>query len=89
MHPIVWILLGVVLLVGGLLLEGWRQGRAMRRRGQEPSKNPTGALGAGVLELQKILQPDRDVETISEELKGERQHPEYRPGATGDDSGDD
>ena len=56
----------------------------MRRLGQKPSQRPTSALGVGVLELQRNLQPDRKVETLAEEMKGERQRPEYRPGPTGD-----
>lgn len=63
MTPAGWLLLGVVVLVPlVVLLEARRQ----RRRHGAASGRP-GLLGAGMLELQRHLQPDRKVEVLQQE----------------------
>ncbi len=47
-----------------------RQARILRARGEHVSDRP-GLMGAGVLELQKLLEPDRKVEILQQEIKGE------------------
>ena len=63
---VVAIVLAVIILVP---LEGLRQRRSMRRRGAQG----TGArmLGAGLLELQHLLQADRHVELLDRQQKRE------------------
>jgi hypothetical protein len=63
MRPLIVIgFLAVVVLL--VVLEGWRQRRAMRRRGE---RGTAGALlRAGLLELQGHLEPDRKVEILRE-----------------------
>jgi hypothetical protein len=79
-----WIGLGVVALVTAILFERRRQLRELRRAGESPGTG-TSLLGAGALELQRQLQPDRSVELIREELRrGDRVHPEHRPARPSD-----
>lgn len=61
-----WIAVGAVVLVLVILLEGKRQARRYGR----PSGRPNLA-GAGMLELQGLLQADRHVETLVRQDKGE------------------
>jgi hypothetical protein len=61
-----WIAVGAVVLVLVILLEGKRQARRYGR----PSGRPNLA-GAGMLELQSLLQADRHVETLVRQDKGE------------------
>jgi len=83
MFPWWLILIPIVVLL--IVLEGRRQAR---RLGKHDRQRGTGgnALGAGMLEFQQLLQPDRDVKTIRLDLTDEdRVHPEYRLDEEGDD----
>ena len=60
-----WLLILVAVVVSVVLAEGWRQ----RRKYGPPSGRPNLA-GAGFLELQGHLQPDRKVEMMEAQLKG-------------------
>ncbi len=84
MPPIAWVGIVVAVAIAALYLEGWRQRRKLRARGESSSGRPS-AMGIGMLEMQKHLQPDRDVKTLVQELKEEDAHPEYRPAREGDD----
>jgi len=64
-----WFLIGIALLVAGLVLESARQRRKIRRLGQDPDRIGGRAIGAGILELQGMLQPDRKVEILAMQAK--------------------
>lgn len=66
MGSLVAVIVGVLVLVGLVILEGRRQARLYGR----PSGRPN-LLGVGLLELQRQLQPDRQVELLLEQAKGE------------------
>lgn len=76
-----WLIVAVTVLVPALvLLEGARQ----RRRHGRPSGRP-GLAGAGMLELQRHLQPDRKVDVLLEERDDEERDEAgdpRRPGPT-------
>lgn len=55
-----WILLGVVLLVTFVILEGKRQERKYGRSGRG------NLVGTGLLELQRHLEPERKMEIVLE-----------------------
>ena len=67
---IAWIGLATVVIVALILLEGQRQARNLRARGEKVSERP-GMLGAGALELQRMLEPERKVEILQKEARGE------------------
>jgi hypothetical protein len=81
-----WIvLLAAAVVIAAIYLEGWRQGRKLRKRGEKGGRG-TSLLGVGLLELQSHLEPDRKVEVMQLEAKEkDRTHPEYRPAEGGDD----
>jgi hypothetical protein len=62
-----WLLIGILLLVGAILLEGRRQ----RRVHGKPSGKAL--IGTGLLELQRHLEPDRHVEILLEAPEDLRQ----------------
>jgi len=64
--PLVATALLIAIVVGLVVLEGRRQAR----RYGPPSGRPN-LLGVGLLELQRHLQPDRRVEVLVEQQKGE------------------
>jgi len=64
-----WVLIGMALLVAGLVFESARQRRKMKRLGQDPDRIGGRAIGAGILELQGMLQPDRKVEILAMQAK--------------------
>jgi hypothetical protein len=59
---VTWLAAGILVLIVGVLLEGRRQARKYGR----PSGRPNLA-GAGFLELQRHLQPDRKVEILQKQ----------------------
>jgi hypothetical protein len=61
-----WVVVGAALLVIGVFLEGRRQARLYGK----PSGRPNLA-GAGMLEVQNMLQGDRHVETLVRQAKGD------------------
>ena len=67
---IAWVGLATVVIVALILLEGQRQARNLRARGEKVSERP-GMLGAGALELQRMLEPERKVEILQKEARGE------------------
>jgi hypothetical protein len=73
-----WLLLvGLALLVAGIVLESRRQ-----QRKYGPSSGRGGDLmGAGMLEMQRLLQPDRKVEILME-------HPDSAQAAAREGAGD-
>jgi hypothetical protein len=84
-----WWLVLIPVVVALIILERRRQARKL---GGDHGKRGTAGhvMGAGMLELQQMLQPDRNVETIRQEMTDrDRQHPEYRVGEEGDDVGDE
>jgi hypothetical protein len=60
---IAWFGLGLLLFVVLIILEGKRQARDRRTRGERVSERPD-LMGAGLLELQRHLEPDRKVEIL-------------------------
>ena len=70
MPSIAWLGIVVALSVALIFLERMRQLRKLRERGERVSDRPN-LLGAGVLELQRLLEPERKVEILQEEAKGE------------------
>ena len=72
MFPFGWYLLGLLIFVAVILLEAWRQRRKLKRSGLKPQERAS-LIGAGVLELQALLQPDRKVEQMPR-LRGEGKH---------------
>lgn len=90
MFPYGWFLLGLLILVTVILLEAWRQWRKLERSGARPEERAS-LIGAGVLELQRLLQPDRKVEQMLAETKDrDRVNPEHRreDAAAGDQAGE-
>ncbi len=67
---IAWVGLATVVIVALILLEGQRQARNLRARGEKVSDRP-GMLGAGALELQRMLEPERKVVILQKEARGE------------------
>lgn len=81
---LLWIGLGAVALVSAIFIERWRQVSKLRQAGEEPGTAGS-LLGAGALELQQQLQPDRKVAVIRREMQQrDRQHPEHRPARPGE-----
>lgn len=80
MFPFGWYLLGLLIFVGAILLEAGRQSRKLRKSGAKPQGRGS-LIGAGVLELQALLQPDRKVERmVAESRDRDRVNPAHRPG---------
>ena len=92
MDLMAWALLGTLALGLAVVLEGLRQARNLRKKGEVLGERPS-MIGTGMLEFQKILQPDRNVEVIQQDARQEeRVRPEHRqargdadPGASGAD----
>jgi hypothetical protein len=61
-----WVFVGAAVLALVILLEGRRQARRYGRPSGRPNLG-----GAGMLELQSLLQADRHVETLVRQEKGE------------------
>jgi hypothetical protein len=61
-----WLVIFAAVVVALVLGEGWRQ----RRKYGAPSGRPN-LVGAGFLELQGHLQPDRKVEVMQAQAKGQ------------------
>ena len=61
-----WLVIFAAVVVALVLGEGWRQ----RRKYGAPSGRPN-LIGAGFLELQGHLQPDRKVEVMQTQAKGQ------------------
>ena len=85
-----WIRIGIVALIALvvllIILEGARQQRRLRARGEhlDPKKRAS-VIGVGLTELQGMLEPDRKVEVIQMNLKDrERLNPAYRASVAGD-----
>lgn len=72
----------VVLLVALILLEGRRQ----RRRYGRGSGRGASLSGVGLMEVQKLLQPDRRVDLLMQQQKGEVAEVESDEHGDGDDS---
>lgn len=64
-----WLLIGMAVMVAAILLERRRQVRRMDRLGHKADGTAGRALGAGILELQGMLQPDRKVEILAMQAK--------------------
>lgn len=63
------------------MVEGWRQERRLRARGETRGSRPS-LIGSGALELQRHLEPERKVEIVQQEARqADRVRPEHRPGA--------
>ena len=78
-----WVLLGVAGIGLAVALEGWRQSRKLGRASGRPN-----LLGVGALELQRHLEPERKVEIVLEDARGDERHePGYRAGRPADDPG--
>lgn len=75
-----WVLGGLAVVVAAILLEGRRQARVYGR----PSGRPN-LLGVGLLEVQRMLQPDRHVEVLLEQAKGEEAVPDAAVAGEGED----
>jgi hypothetical protein len=67
---IAWVALATVAFIALIFLERWRQVRNLRARGEKVSDRP-GMLGASALELQRMLEPERKVEILQKEARGE------------------
>ena len=67
---IAWLGIVVALAIALIFLERTRQIRKLRERGEQVSDRPN-LLGAGVLEMQRLLEPERKVEILQQEAKGE------------------
>ncbi len=63
MTPLGWLIISITVLVPTLVL---LESRRQRKRYGRSTGSP-GLLGAGMLELQKHLQPDRKVEVLQQE----------------------
>jgi hypothetical protein len=86
--PIKWFLIGLLVFVAAILLESWRQSRKARRTGMKSTGRSF--MGAGMLDLQGHLQPDRKVEYIKEDLKDkDRQNPAYHLGSVAEKKPDE
>lgn len=66
MPDFAWFAFFAVLIVAFILLEGKRQERKYGKSSSSPN-----LLGVGMLETQKILQADREVAPLQQQLKGE------------------
>ena len=87
MEPLLIVGALIAVVVTLIVLEGRRQARKLG----EEYKGSTGTdlMGAGMLELQGHLQPDRKVEVIREERRdADRVNPVYRPGHPGEGDGE-
>ena len=74
-----WLVAGLLLLVLLVVLEGRRQSRKMGLDPRKPRRTGSDMLGAGMLQMQEMLQPDRNVETVRKDMQdADRVHPEYR-----------
>ena len=69
MNPLVWIGLVIFVVVLAILLEGRRQTRRLREKGEAEPVGRGNLLGGGALELQSMLQPDRKVEVLKMQVK--------------------
>ncbi len=79
MTPLGWFVITLIVLLPALVL---LEGRRQRRRHGAPSGRP-GLMGAGMLELQKHLQPDRKVEVLLEEKDDVEEDDAGGPKSTG------
>lgn len=66
MPDVAWFAFFALLVVAFILLEGKRQ----EKKYGKPSSSPN-LLGVGMLETQKLLQADREVAQLQQQLKGE------------------
>lgn len=83
MTPASWWLLAIVALVVVILLEGRRQ----RRRYGRPRGTGTLMARAGLLELQRQLEPERKVELLVEERREPERDAQGEPPRAGGETG--
>jgi len=70
-----WGLVVLIVIVLAIVIEAWRQRRVMGRASGRPN-----LLGVGALELQRMLEPERKVEVMVQQARGEeRADPAYAP----------
>jgi hypothetical protein len=75
---------GITILLAAIILEGWRQERRLRARGESPGTRPS-LIGTGMLELQRHLEPERRVEVVELDRRHpDRVRPEHLQGARDD-----